>query len=225
MSEKNLDDYSGPFDPNFRFEDLSKEALVKLCREYQLVSHILDRSIMPAIGMRFGAQAMEQMAIEEWRGASPVYTERIRKAMRIEGDDVASIFKSLQLDPGFPYRYMDVQYEVVDARHGYFWLNFCGALADVEPHGEKQVISMCHHVEDPTFDATVQSINPKARCRPVHRPPRVPAGRVPVCKWEVYIDDDAEPAKEAEITKITRISTATNFDFGAVRTAKVAGEG
>ena len=79
------DDYSGEFDPGFRLEDLSKAALVRLCREYQLVTHILDRAVMPAIGQRFGPKAMEEIAIEEWRGASPVYTERIRKAIWVLG--------------------------------------------------------------------------------------------------------------------------------------------
>jgi hypothetical protein len=215
--DEGMDDYSGPFRPDFRLEDLSKEALVRLCREYMLVAHLLDRAIMPAILQRFGPQAMEELAIEEWKGASPVYTERIRKAMRIEGDDVGAIFKSLQLDPGFPHEYMDVRYEVVDARRGYFWLERCGALQDVEPWGEERVVSMCHHIEDPTFDATVQSINPKAKCRPVHRPPRDPKDRVPVCRWELRIDPEAAAAAEAPITRITRMSTAASFEFSPVR--------
>lgn len=207
------DDYSGPFDPEFRLEDLSKQALVRLCREFMLAAHLLDRAVMPAVGQRFGPQAMEEIAIEEWRGASPVYTQRIRRAMGIEGDDVASIFKSLQLDPGFPHQYMDVRYEVVDAKRGYFWLERCGALEDVEPFGEKGVVSMCHHIEDPTFDATVQSINPRARCRPLHRPPRAHGATGPVCRWEVFIDDDAEPVEEAAITRLVRTTTAARFEF------------
>jgi 3-hydroxyisobutyrate dehydrogenase-like beta-hydroxyacid dehydrogenase len=156
--------------PEFQLEDLSKEALA-LYREFMIAAHLLDRAIMPAILQRFGAQAMEELAIEEWRGASPVYTERIRKAMKIEGNDVAAIFKSLQMDPGFPHQYMDVHYEVVDAKKGYFWLDYCGALADVEPWGEARVVSMCH-IKNPT-DATMQAVNPKAKCRPVQRPPQI----------------------------------------------------
>ena len=58
-------DYSGEFDPGFRYEDLSKEALVRLCREYALTAHILDRSGMAAVGLRYG-----QAAVEETRGGS-----------------------------------------------------------------------------------------------------------------------------------------------------------
>ena len=39
-------DYSGPFDPDFRYEDLSKEALVRLVREFALIVHLLDRSML-----------------------------------------------------------------------------------------------------------------------------------------------------------------------------------
>src|SRR5437764_6822579 len=179
MSDRN--DYSGPFGPDFRYEDLSKEALVRLAREYALVAHLLDRSGLTADGLRYGQEAVEEIAIEEWRGASPIYGERIRKIMKIEGDGVPAIFKVLQLDPGFPSHYMDVHYELVDEHHGFFELRSCGALLDVEPYGERAVTGMCHTIEDGTFDVTAQAVNPKARIRHVHRPPRVPEGRVPHC--------------------------------------------
>jgi hypothetical protein len=75
------DDYAGGFDPAFDYEDLSKEALVRLVREYALIVHLLDRSMCAAIGMRYGAEAVKELAIEEWAGASPVYGERLRRIM------------------------------------------------------------------------------------------------------------------------------------------------
>jgi hypothetical protein len=70
MTERN--DYSGAFDPDFHYEDLSKEALVRLVREFALIVHLLDRSMCAAIGMRYGGDAVNELAVEEWRGASPV---------------------------------------------------------------------------------------------------------------------------------------------------------
>ena len=57
-------DYSGPFDPDFRYEDLSKEALVRLAREYALIVHLLDRSMCAAIGLKYGQEVVEELAIE-----------------------------------------------------------------------------------------------------------------------------------------------------------------
>ena len=133
--------------------------------------------------------------------------------MAVEGDGVPAIFKVLQLDPGFPHHYLDVRYEVVDERHGYFELAYCGALMDVEPWGERLVTSMCHHIEDGTFDYTAQAVNPKARVRHVHRPPRVPSDRTPHCRWEVVIDDETETLPEPPITTLTRATTAATFSF------------
>ena len=212
-----LNDYSGKFIADFQYEDLSREALVRLVREYAQAVHILDRSMCAAISMSHGVQEMERLAIEEWRGASPVYGERLRKIMGVEGNDVEAIFKVLQLDPGFPHHYLDVRYEVVDEKHGFFELAYCGALMDVEPFGDKMVTSMCHHIEDGTFDVTAQAINPKAHIRHVHRPPRVPSGRSPHCRWELIIDDDNETLPEADITKITRMTTAASFEFPPMR--------
>ena len=221
-----LADYSGTFVPDFRYEDLFKEALVRLVREYALIVHLLDRSGLAAVAMRYGQDAMEAVAIDEWRGASPVYGERLRKAFNIEGDGIEAIFKVLQLDPGFPHHYLDVAYEVVDDKHGYFELRSCGALLDVEPYGEQMVTMMCHTIEDATFDVTAQAVNPKARVRHVHRPPRAPAGRSPHCRWEVVIDDDTETLTEADITKLTRTTTAARFDFPPMRdgTPHIPGE-
>ena len=210
-------DYSGPFRPDFRYEDLSKDALVRLAREFALIVHLLDRSMCAAIGIKYGGEAVEEMAIEEWRGASPVYGERLRNVFGIEGNGIDAIFKVLQLDPGFPHHYLDVHYEVVDDRHGFFELAYCGALMDAEPFGDKMVTSMCHAIEDATFDVTAQAVNPKAHIRHVHRPPRTPGDRVPHCRWEITIDDDNETLPEAAITAITRGTTAAQFEFPPMR--------
>ena len=110
-----------------------------------------------------------------------------------------------------------MHYEVVDEKHGYFELAYCGALMDAEPFGDVMVTNMCHHIEDGTFDVTAQAINPKAHIRHVHRPPRVPGDRVPHCRWELVIEDETETLPEKDITKITRGTTAATFAFPVMK--------
>lgn len=180
-----------------RYAGLTRAELAALVPELLLCGHLIDRAGMAhAIGA-FGRTGMTEVAIEEWRLASPVYTRRMRRALGITGDGVDAIFKGFQLDIGAPPQFMDFRYRVHDHDHGEFHLDHCGALADVEPMGEEYVVAMCHHIEDPTFDATAMATNPHARIRPVHRPPRVPADRKPVCAWTVTIDPDAEPVEPA----------------------------
>ncbi len=172
---------------------LTDAELARLGREYLLAGHLVDRASMPQVLARLGETGMTEVAIDQWRGASPIYTRRMQRALGFVGDDVPTIFKGLQLDVGAPHQFMDFRYRVHDDQHGEFWLDHCGALMDVEPMGESMVRGMCHDIEDPTFDATAAATNPRARMRPIHRPPREPADREPHCRWRVFIDPDADP--------------------------------
>jgi len=211
-----MDDYRSAFDPAHDLCVLSRRALAALGREYMLFGHLLNRAGLPPVHMRLGGQAREAVAIEEWMGASPIYSQRMQRALRFEGDDVGTIMRNLQLDVGFAHQYMDVRYALEDDGRGVFWLQRCGALLEVEPHGEAAVFSMCHAIEDPTFDATAVATNPRARCRPVHRPPRLPADRVPHCLWEVFIDPDAEPVREIPLTTRVRASKLAHLPIEPV---------
>jgi hypothetical protein len=136
-----------------RYRDLSHAELATLLPELLLCGHLIDRAGMPFALGEFGAEGMTQIAIEEWAAASPIYTKRMQRALRFEGDDVITIFKGLQLDIGAPPQFMDFRYTIHSPMDGEFSLNFCGALMDVEPMGEEMVTFMCHDIEDPTFDA------------------------------------------------------------------------
>ncbi|MEO8605919.1 MAG: hypothetical protein ABI629_25340, partial [bacterium] len=152
-----------------RLDDLTRTELATLGREYMLFGHLLNRAALPYVHMQIGAEAREAIAIDEWMGASPVYTRRMQQCMGFAGDDVPTIFKGFQLDVGFPHQYMDVHYALESPQRGFFWLQSCGALLEVEQYGEAAVRSMCHAIEDPTFDASAVATNPRARCRPIHR--------------------------------------------------------
>ena len=183
-------------------DDLSRAALERVALEYMLTGMLLNRGMLPQVILHGGsADDMDQVAIDLWMGASPNYTRRLRDLMGIDGDDVVAIFKALQLDVGFVHQYMDVEYTVHDAAHAEFRLLHCGALLDAEPHGEDRVFGMCHTIEDPTFDATALAHNPRARIRPIHRPPRQPANRHPHCHWTLTIDPANDPVGPARLTE------------------------
>ena len=188
-----VDDYSGAFDPRFDLPALSRRALAVLGREWLLHGHLQDRVGMPLVHSNRSREEMQNVAIEEWMAASPVYSRRVQRALNFADGDVPTILKNIQLDIGAPHHFMDFRCRVEDAEHGEFWLAHCGALMDVEPMGEEYVEGMCHAIEDPTFDATAVATNPRAQVRPVHRPPRRPADREPHCHWTVEIVADAEP--------------------------------
>ncbi len=194
---------------------MTRTELARLVREYLLCGHLIDRAGMPHLVGAHGRDAMRDVAIEEWRGASPLYTRRTQQLLGFGGGDVETVFKGMQVDIGAPPQFMDFRYRVVDEGHGEFWLDHCGALMDVEPLGDDFVVAMCHHIEDPTFDATACATNPRARMTPIHRPPRRPADRHPHCHWNVVIDPAAEALPEPDEavrvagTRAARLPVAT----------------
>lgn len=181
--------------------------------EYLLCGQLIDRAGMPhAIGA-FGREVMQDIAIEEWMAASPVYSKRMQRALRFESDTVETIFKNIQIDVGAPPQFLDFRFRLDTPYRGEFWLDHCGALVDVEPMGEEYVYGMCHDIEDPTFDATATATNPKAQVRPIHRPPRTPADRHPHCAWTVVIDDSHPelPVPEGAIAMWRTAAAAVEF--------------
>ncbi|NUS45293.1 MAG: hypothetical protein HOQ24_16585 [Mycobacteriaceae bacterium] len=191
---------------------LGRNELAVLDRELLLCGHLIDRAGMPYTLAALGRAGMVAVAVAEWQAASPVYTRRMRAALDYGGDDVETIFKGLQLDIGAPPQFMDFRFRVDDPGRGEFRLDHCGALMDVEPMGAEFVVAMCHDIEDPTFDATAAATNPRARVRPVYRPPRTPADRTPHCAWTVVIDPAATPIPEHPDTGRLSKSAAAQLD-------------
>ncbi|MBO9521889.1 MAG: hypothetical protein J7518_10170 [Nocardioidaceae bacterium] len=205
--------------PMSRYAGLARDQLAVLVPELLLVGQLIDRSGMAWCIGAFGREGMGQVAIEEWMAASPIYTRRMQRALSYEGDDVVTIFKGLQLDIGAPPQFMDFRYTVHDPWHGEFHLDHCGALMDVEPMGPDFVRTMCHDIEDPTFDATAVATNPRAQIRPIHRPPRTPADRSPHCAWTVVIDPSHPEVGESADCTALRSSHAALCDLAPIDAA------
>jgi hypothetical protein len=199
-----------------RYASLDRGELAVLVPELLLCGQLMDRSGMAWCIEAWGREEMARIAIEEWSAASPIYTRRMQRALGFEGSDVVTIFKGLQLDIGAPPQFMDFRYTVHDPWHGEFHLDHCGALMDVEPMGERYVRSMCHDIEDPTFDATAVATNPRAQVRPVHRPPRTPADRHPHCAWTVTIDDAFPAVAAGEACRELMLSRAATVELDPI---------
>ncbi len=192
------------------FDELDRQQLAALLPELLLCGHLIDRAGMPHLLARFGRDGMRDIAIEEWQGASPHYTRRMQRALGYEGDDLVTIFKGLQLDVGAPPQFLDFRFRVETPQRGYFQLDHCGALLDVEPMGEDFVTAMCVDIEDPTMDATALATNPRARMTPLHRPPRADRTSTPHCEWLVDIDESRDPVPWPPFTlEIGRSRAAT----------------
>ena len=191
-----LPDYSGPFNPDLTLSDFSRSFLCRLGREYMLLGILVGRTAHPPGAAK---DSYARLGIESYMAASPIYSKRMQRLMNFEDNDVGTVFKNMQLDIGATHQYMDFNFRLDSPKYGEFWVH-CGSLLEAELGGPQRVKTMCHDIEDPTFDATAAATNPCMMMRAIHRPPRNAdgngEGRYPHCRWKVFIGDDAKPFEQ-----------------------------
>lgn len=209
-----MTDYSGEFKPDLALEDFEHDLLAAYGREIMLANHIHDRAALLQVTLQYGLEAQTAVACDEWMGSSPIYNARNRALLNMQDDDVATVFKCLQVDIGAPHNFLEFHYEISSPEEGFFWTTSCGPynhvrrMTNADPDMETQI---CHHMEDPTFDATVMAVNPRMRCRPVYRPPygEVPEGGP--CRWRVAVEYDIGIVEDNPTLNIVRQSLAADF--------------
>ena len=211
-----MNNYSGEFNPDLDLTDLDHGLLAQYGRDIMLANHIHDRSALAPVAMQFGLEAQTQIACDEWMSTSPIYNHRNRQFLRIQGDDVSVALKGLQFDIGAPHNYLNFHYQLASPTEGYFWTSTCGPFNHVHEITNGDVgmqTQLCHHMEDPTFDATVIAVNPRMRCKPVYRPPVEAVPDRGPCKWLVTIQDDIALAEDCPYLAQTSKTLAANFTF------------
>jgi len=131
-----LKDYSGPFKPDLRYSDFSREQLVKC---YLMACEYFWDTIeawSAHVAEKYGMDAMIEAQDDIWckRMAGP--GERIiRKWMNIKGNDIESLMKVLQMDTVWgPVRF-DVTFDLPSKDHGVLTANRCPAVEQFEALG------------------------------------------------------------------------------------------
>ena len=181
-----LKDYSGPFNPKTRFEDLSREAMVKLLGEYQRAYLTILGEWQRVIKERYGEVPAIECDNSQWMVSGPLVAGYLCKALNIKGGNVESFFKQMQMDPGFPMRLFDIEFELVNPNLGYVTVKKCSALIYQEMQGVGFELDMCHVEEPPTMINTAFYHNPNLIWKPVKLPPRQNKEEI-ACKWEARI--------------------------------------
>ncbi len=203
-----LHDYAGPFRPDFVLEDLAQPVLARQLKEITLDAHLLMRAAYTSVHDRFGPEVGPEFARDEWAGIAPVSIPRIRRCLGIEGDDMASILKTLQVDPALPHDYVRFGCELLDERNGRFWIEECDALAPGEPEAWTALLE---DEENPGLARVVAAVQPLARMHPID-PESVDVERACMA-WDITIDPDEEPMPESPIANLVRFSNVAEFRF------------
>ena len=185
-----LEDLSGPFNPNLKFEDFSKNFLLKLMNVWQHAWLQQDLAWYEIIKDRWGAQAANDSRLEAWLKIAERVNPRYAKVGNIQLNTVLDSLKACQLPldnsvGGLP----PVEYEIKNPNHVIMTVKQCVALTAFEKSDPERIYPMCHVTEPPVM--TRYMINPKIKVTALKLPPVPPQRRRPgeiACQWEIKLE-------------------------------------
>lgn len=187
-----LKDYSGKFEPSMRFEDFSKDALVKLIKLYAKI-------FMGYMGL-WNTVMKQYMSPEELvKYETEVYLKTARQfeapgvvnALNIKGNDVLTLLKLMQMVPdGARQDMYDSEYEIKNNNHVIFTVKRCPTLLFWEKHGDTKSMEICCSVggmEEISLMEYANFVNPDIKITALKLPPRKDANDI-ACQWELRVE-------------------------------------
>ncbi len=184
---KEMDDYSGPFNPDLTFNDFSKEFLLKLMTVWQFAWIRMAEAWYQAVQKRFGAKAANDCNLEAWATVGDRVNPRYPKIANIELNTVLDSMKCLQLPldnnigPLYP-----VEYEIKSPNHVIMTLTQCRSLLYYEKSAPEMIEPVCYELEEATIKKYL--INPKIQVTALKLPPRNSPEDI-ACKWEFKLEE------------------------------------
>jgi hypothetical protein len=184
-----LKDYSGEFRHDLKLTDFSKEALARLLLAAGKMYLGADGMWTTVIRRRFGDDVALECSKEVWATNWKQEVRRPTEAMNIKGNDIASMFKFFQVDPGFAVLFQ-MKFELSDdGRYGKATVVKCRTLEYCERHNDTWLMNLaCHELDGWLIPETARLFNPKMQCKATKLPPRKSPDEVP-CIWEFWIKD------------------------------------
>ena len=196
-----LDDYTGPLMTWFRLEEFSHPFLVRQAKEYALDNHLLMRAAYWTAQENWGTDFLDATVPQHRAAFAPGLVERLRAAMRIEGNDLETIGKVLQLDPVHVPDYTRFSYQL-DGDSLLVSLDDCEALHDDPISPLLPVVAPAG--AQPGFEHMARAVNPRAQVESTS--PRT---------WRVWIDPSAEPVEQHPLAAMVNLHEITTFDLSA----------
>lgn len=195
-SDEELDDYSGPFEPDLRLSDFSKEALMKLVEVGGEIYGSVNRQWYLQAVERFGQEVADEMHHAVWfadGGAGDHENFTISRLMGFEGEDeMTTPLKVWQCLPAMSTR-MTLTFEQVGEDEWTMFTPQCAVPERGEEGGpelmEYMVEKICAHLELYGFRHGAARWNPKIRIDPERLPPRASADE-PHCRWRISLQEE-----------------------------------
>jgi hypothetical protein len=178
-------DYSGQFDPEFSHDSFSRETLLKLLRVYSEYMLRIDGHWYLTVMNKWGNDEAFDCDIKVWEKAQLFETKTICKLLNIQGDDVATVMKSIQASPWmWMYEY---EIDLKNNDHAIVTNFTCPTLSSLEKEGTGRERLICQEMEPRTMEIIAHYFNPDIEVTPLKIPPRTNYSDC-CCQWEFKLE-------------------------------------
>jgi hypothetical protein len=183
-----LDDLGGAFNPDFRPEDLSKEALVKLWRSTCRLLIGIDGHWAARVREKLGEEATFEINNGVWEDMVSREKRWITEGMNVSGNDLAAFFKFQQINPATA-GIMEIDLDLESPNKGTMTVTRCSVLESCEKLGLADRQKACCDMDVIYFPNQAREINPNIKTKCLKLPPRQSKDEI-ACKWEFTLEPE-----------------------------------
>ena len=180
-----LTDYAADFDSHLRFQDFSRDVLVKLLGMYARIYQRLDGFWYMSVKERVSNEEAVACDLWVWKRQVRQEMKNLTRLLKIEVDGVVSAMKALQVSPwGFSHKFSA---EFPDDNTAILTFTYCPALEALETEAEGREQTICGVVDLAVKREFAAFFGPGIKVTPLKLPPRE-SGEDICCQWEFRLE-------------------------------------
>jgi len=190
--------YSGEPIPDLDFSEFSHNTLVELLKLYPRFYMALDGFWYLAIKEKFSNKEALALDLAVWKRVAKYELPRITKLLNIQGDDIGSLIKCIQISPWF--RVTKSKIELNGKNNATLTVINCPTLNALEKEGEGREAQICNIVEHQILRDYANFFNPNIEVKCLKSPPRKSKDEI-CCQWQFILLDDTSSRNKSQLGK------------------------
>ena len=169
VRKKEMNDYTGPYNPDLTFNDLSKEFILKLMQVWQYAWLHMTEAWYDAVKEKAGAETADMCETAAWCRIGERVNPRFAKVANVELKTVLDSMKVLQLPLDnttgglFP-----IKLEIINPNHVIWTIPQCRSLQFFEAKCPERIQYVCYENEKRVIERYM--INRKIKSHPIEAP-------------------------------------------------------
>lgn len=181
VGDYRVNDYSGAFNPNLKWDDFAKEKLADCLNLYGNLFLAVDGFWYLCIKDHYDDKTAMSCDLWVWEKFIRYELKRLTKLFNIGGDDVEALFKAFQVSAWGG----NIQSQMIlqDRNRGLLTVESCPTLEAIKKEGRGREKYFCREVEQPMFEMYARYFSPRIAVRAFSIPPRSEGSGV-CCQWE-----------------------------------------